>query len=284
MPTRLVDIHPHIISPDTIRYPITPLGGKRSGWSSERPITFEQLVAAMDEAGVAKAAIVHSSTTYGFNNEYLADVLAADKSGRFTGVFTIDVMAADAPEKMRYCFSRKMTGMRIYSGGSNITLDSRLDDARSFPAWECAQALGIPVAISLFPAKLAELLVLIKRFPKVKIIIDGLFKAPIAEGPPYSACAYLFDLAQYDNVHLKLATNNVRASRKDQATPETFFPRLVKEIGASRIAWCSNYPASKGTLKEIVGEAKAALACLSADEQEWIFHRTAESLYPALAG
>jgi len=34
MPTRIVDIHPHIISPDTRRYPITPLGGKRSGWST----------------------------------------------------------------------------------------------------------------------------------------------------------------------------------------------------------------------------------------------------------
>jgi L-fuconolactonase len=77
MPTKVFDIHPHIISPDTQRYPVTPLGGKRSTWSIERPITFEQLVASMDEAGVDKAAIVHSSTVYGYNDDYLADVIAA---------------------------------------------------------------------------------------------------------------------------------------------------------------------------------------------------------------
>jgi L-fuconolactonase len=33
----------------------------------------ETLIAAMDEAGVAKAAVVHSSTTYGFDNSYVVD-------------------------------------------------------------------------------------------------------------------------------------------------------------------------------------------------------------------
>src|SRR5581483_831038 len=58
----IIDIHPHIVSPDTKRYPLAPLGGKQSAWSSERPTTYQQLLQAMDEAGVAKAAIVHSST------------------------------------------------------------------------------------------------------------------------------------------------------------------------------------------------------------------------------
>jgi lipocalin len=32
----------------------------------------------------------------------------------------------------------------------------------------------------------------------------------------------------------------------------------------------------------MVNEAKAALACLPQKDQEWIFARTAQSLYPAL--
>ena len=40
-------------------------------------MTLEELMAAMDEAGVDKAAIVHSSTTYGFNNDYVVDAVAA---------------------------------------------------------------------------------------------------------------------------------------------------------------------------------------------------------------
>ena len=282
MPTKIFDIHPHIISQDTQRYPVTPLGGKRSTWSIERPATFEQLIAAMDEAGVAKAAIVHSSTVYGFNNDYVADAIAGHLD-RFAGVFSVDVLADDAPAKMRYWFGRNLTGLRIYSGGSNIKMDSRLDDPRSFPAWECAQELGITLCVSLFPAKLPELLVMIKRYPQVRVVIDGLMKAPIDEGPPYAGCDYLFDLARYENMYFKISTNNVRASRRGSATPDSFFPRLVSELGAHRLAWCGNYPASKGTLAEMVAEAKSVLSVLSAADQEWIFHRTAVTLYPALA-
>ena len=55
MPAGIYDIHPHIVSADTSRYPITPLGGKRSAWTVERPATFAQMIAAMDQAGVDKA-------------------------------------------------------------------------------------------------------------------------------------------------------------------------------------------------------------------------------------
>jgi len=52
MATKVADIHPHIISSDTRRYPLAPLGGEQSGWSQKRPVSFEQLIAAMDQAGV----------------------------------------------------------------------------------------------------------------------------------------------------------------------------------------------------------------------------------------
>ena len=60
-----IDIHPHIIASDATRYPLAPLGGHQSDWSRTRPVTLEELVAAMDEAGVQKAAIVQASTCYG---------------------------------------------------------------------------------------------------------------------------------------------------------------------------------------------------------------------------
>src|SRR5688572_16726997 len=109
MPAKILDIHPHIISNDDKRYPITPLGGKRSVWSAERPVTFEQMVAAMDKAGVDKAAIVHSSTTYGYDNSYAIDC-AATQPKRFTVVFSVDVLAPDAPEKIRFWNKRGGTG------------------------------------------------------------------------------------------------------------------------------------------------------------------------------
>jgi predicted TIM-barrel fold metal-dependent hydrolase len=73
----IVDIHPHVISPDPKRFPLNPLGGTQSTWSRDRPTPYEALVSAMDEAGVDKAAIVQASTAYGHDNSYVAEAIAA---------------------------------------------------------------------------------------------------------------------------------------------------------------------------------------------------------------
>lgn len=100
MPTRIVDIHPHVISADEKTCPRDPLGGMQSLGSREWPTSHEQLLAAMDEAGVAKAAIVHSSACCGFDNPYCMDAVAAHPE-RFTGVGSVDMLAADATDKIR---------------------------------------------------------------------------------------------------------------------------------------------------------------------------------------
>ena len=283
MPTRILDIHPHVITTDTERYPRAPLGGTQSGWSRDRPVTVLQLVAAMDEAGVHKAAIVQASTCYGYDNSYVADAVAAHPE-RFTGVFSVDVLAPDAPEKIRYWVGRKLTGLRLFTTGSTMPDQTTwLDDPKSFPAWASAGELGIPVCMQMKPSALPQLKVLIERFPNVRIVIDHLMRVPTEDGPPYAAAAGLFGLARYGNVYLKPTINSVRDATKGKATPESFFGRLVKEFGAARIAWGSNFPASEGSLKEILTASRAALAFLPSADQEWIFRGTAQTLYPALA-
>ncbi len=283
MAVKIIDIHPHIISKDEKKYPITPLGGKRSVWSSERPIDFESLVASMNEAGVDKAAIVHSSTTYGYDNSYMCDCIATQPK-RFTGVGAVDFAAPDASEKIRYWHAKRVTGLRIFSAGSTMEKQAdTLDDPKTFKAWETCEELKIPVVTQLRREGLFMLYTLVRRFPNVKIIVDHLMHVPRGDQPPYARAAFLFELAKYPNLYFKLSTNNVRFAKNDGATPETFFPKLVQEIPANRIAWGSNCPASKGTLKEMVDEARAALSCLKQGDQEWIFRKTAQSLYPALA-
>ncbi len=83
MASRVIDIHPHIISPDKEKYPQKPLFGIQSKWSAERPTPIEAMIKAMDEAGVDKQAIVHSSTCYGYDCSYVADSIA-----RFPKQFT----------------------------------------------------------------------------------------------------------------------------------------------------------------------------------------------------
>ncbi|HEY6720715.1 MAG TPA: amidohydrolase family protein [Burkholderiales bacterium] len=279
----IIDIHPHVISADTGRYPLAPLSGRQSDWSRERPVSFEGMIAAMDKAGVAKAALVQASTCYGHDNSYVADAVAA-RPKRFTGVFSVDVLQRDAPERIDYWVSRGLPGLRVFiAGHTTAAKNARLDDRRSFLAWEYAGRAGIPVCVQLRAAGLPQLVTVLERFPRVRVILDHMARPAIDDGPPYAAAASLFSLARYGNLYLKLSTHNVRESRAAKATPESFFKRVVGEFGASRIAWGSNYPASEGTLADILTEARSALAALPNRDRDWIFFRTAQSLYPALA-
>ncbi|WP_296557402.1 amidohydrolase family protein [Pigmentiphaga sp.] len=282
MKRRVVDIHPHIISTDTQAYPRDPLWGRQSSWSQERPASTEQLLRAMDEAGVARAAIVQASTCYGYDNSYVADAVAAHPD-RFTGVFSVDMLAADAPARIRHWAGSGLTGLRLFTAGSTVEGQmSGLDDPRSFPAWDCAADLGLPVCVQMRIAGVPQLRVLLARYPRVPIVLDHFFALPLDEGPPYASAQELFRLAAHPNVYLKLTPVILGKARLGQASPQSFFSRALAEFGASRIAWGSNFPATAGSLKTLLEEAQQALAWAGGDDLAWIFHRTAERLYPAL--
>jgi L-fuconolactonase len=283
MTATTIDIHPHIISNDPKRYPLAPLGGHQSDWSRTRPVTVEQLIAAMDEIGIQKAAIVQASTCYGHDNSYIADAVAAHPK-RFTGVFSVDVLAPDAPDRMRYWRDRGLTGMRLFTFGSTMSEQANwLDDQRSYPAWACASDLGLSICLQMSAKAIPQAISMVRRFPKVRIVLDHCARPTLEDGPPYNTAASLFGLARYANVYLKLTPRTFAESRRGQASPETFFPLLVSEFGASRLAWGSNYPSTEGKLPALLKVAREQLACLPPTDHEWIFAKTAQTLYPALA-
>lgn len=279
----LIDIHPHIISDDETRYPPAPLFGKRSDWSQERPSTVESLIAAMDAAGVAKAAVVHSSTTYGFDNRYVVDG-CRQYPDRLVAVGSVDMLADDVPAVIRSWADQGLAGLRIFTGGSTKDFDpSELDNPKSFRAWEMLAELDLPMCIQTGPIGLPQVRMLAERFPSVNIILDHLGRPEVLDGPPYSAAASLFELADLPNLYMKLTPRIFGDVKKGQASAETFFPMVVQAFGAHRLAWGSNFPTSPGTLAEILATAQAGLACLTPVERAWVFGKTAERLYPRLA-
>lgn len=279
----VIDIHPHIVSPDTKRYPLAPLGGTQSTWSSERPTTYEMLLKEMDAAGVDRAAIVHSSTAYGYDNSYVADAVSAVPS-RFTGVYSIDVLAPDTVKTFDYWLARGCSGMRLFTTGSTLPDQAKwFVDPKTYPFWEHAAANNIPVCMQMKQEGIPLLRQIIDRFPKVTIILDHLSRASFADGPPYAAAAEFFDLAKYKQVHLKVTPINVTPKSWGKATPEGFFGKVIDAFGASRIGWGSNFPNSVGTLAEILGAARRAFSFAKASDQDWIFGKTAQALYPVLA-
>jgi L-fuconolactonase len=279
----IIDIHPHIVSPDTKKYPLDPLGGTQSTWSTERPTTYDDLLRAMDDAGVAKTAIVHSSTAYGYDNSYVADAVAAVPS-RFAGVYSIDVLAPDVIKTFDYWMGRGCSGMRLFTTGSTLPDQATwFADPKSYPFWEHAAAKNVPVCVQMKQEGIPLLRQIMDRFPKVTMILDHLSQTPFKEGPPYKAADEFLALAKYKQVYLKITPINVTPKGGwGSGAPDTFFAKFIDAFGADRIAWGSNFPNSIGTMKEILTAAQKAFSFAKASDQDWVFGKTALTLYPVL--
>ena len=165
---------------------------------------------------------------------------------------------------------RKLTGLRLFTAGSTISGQAPgPGDPASLPAWDCAADLMLRVCVQM-------------RTAGLPIIIDHLLNLPLDDGPPYHEAEALYALSAYPNIYLKLTSLILKRAREGKATPESFFKQVFAEFGAPRIAWGSNFPASPGLLKDLLQDTQAALAWASANDQDWVFRKTAETLYPAL--
>jgi len=278
----IVDTHTHAISSDHVRYPLAPVGGKQSDWSAHRPADYDSLLAALDEAGIAHAMVVQASTAYGSDNSYVVDAVKAHPD-RFCGVFSIDVLAPDAVDKFKFWLAQGLSGLRLFLTGTTMPGQAGwLDDPRSYPVWEYAQANNISICLQMTAAGIAPLKKMLGLFPKVRVLLDHLARPDLAGGPPYASAQSLFDLAAYPGVYLKLTNRTITESGRGLSTPQAFFPKVLDAFGASRIAWGSNFPSAEGSLKDLLAEARAGLAMLPESDLKWIFGDTARAIYPEL--
>src|SRR6266853_1621214 len=140
----IIDTHCHVIATDTKKYPLKPLFGKQSDWSAEHPLDHPDMVAADQAAGIDKSVLVQASSAYAFDNSYVADSVAAHPK-RFTGVFSIDVVAPDAVAKMKHWMSKGLTGMRIFTSGStHAEQETFFADEAAYPSLQFASDQGLP--------------------------------------------------------------------------------------------------------------------------------------------
>ena len=281
--TQIIDIHPHVISPDTDRYPVNPIGGKQSNWSAKQPLTYDQLVADMDMAGVSKAAIVQASTVYGHDNRYVAEAVAAHPD-RFTGVFSADILADDVISTIEHWRGRGLTAIRLFTAGTTMQGQADwLNDPKSHQAWDYCAETNLPVCVQMRPQGITLLTEVLVKFPKLRIIVDHFARCTFDDGSPYHDAQPLWDLSRFSGVHLKLTHRALEAACEGQSDHKTFFDHLMRFYPADRIAWGSNYPAVGRPLGDVLAEARAALGHLAASDQRLILSGTAKSLFPSLA-
>jgi L-fuconolactonase len=279
----IVDAHCHIISEDPTRYPKAPIGGKQSEWAATRPVSAEGMVSRMDGAGITQAVLVQATTHYGYDNSYVLDS-SRRRPERFVAVGTVDPLRPDAAASLKAAVGDDgLAGVRLFTSGSTVPTQGEWFVApETFPFWEQADELGLPVCLQMrLGAATGQLVELLERFPGVKVLLDHIGYPDIA-GSPARAGAEVAQLGVHPGLHLKLTHRNLERLRDAGSQADDFLGPVVEAFGAGRIAWGSNLPAAEQSLPELRALAEDVLSGLPEKDRREIFAGTARRLYPGL--
>ena len=279
----IVDSHCHVLATDTDTYPRAPLGGKQSGWATDRPVTADQLLALMDATGIAQGMLVQATTAYGYDNSYVLDS-AARWPDRFVAVGTFDPLAADAAGRLQDLVERGVAGVRLFTTGSTVAEQGLwFADEATDEFWSAASRTGVPVCLQL---RLGEdtspvLAGLLARHPDAVVLLDHC-GYPEVRSSPAGAAEGLTALAKHPGLHLKLTHRTLEGLDDLGGRAVEFLDPVIDAFGADRIAWGSNCPAAEQPLGELRDLAERVLSPLMDNIRTDIFGGTARRLYPAL--
>ena len=275
----IIDTHVHVVAEDREAYPLNP-AGLPGAWYLEAPYSVEAFTDCMDAAGVAKAILVQPVGAYSFDNRYTADA-AASYPQRFASACCIDVNGADPAAELRYWIEQRgMQGVRLFA------LDGEgsgwLDQPIAQPLWECADALGAQVIVTVFAHQLPALSTVLTRYPQIRVSLDHC-GFPAVNGPPWRDSAALTDLVAFDNLYLKITTHLLNTVVEKGHSPAQWVEHLVRHFGADRLMWGSDFSQThNASYVELVDFARLAFSGLSEKDRNLCMGGTAASVWPSL--
>ena len=274
----IIDTHVHVVAADQKRYP-RKLAGAHTEWVRDLPA--ETMLQLMDNAGIDRAMAVQAYGAYEYDNSYAAQS-ALRNPDRLVSVCIVDPLHPQAPAQLTYWVKeRGVRGLRLFA----LTQpDSEwIDDPRTFPLWEEAASMAIPVCVCLKFRQVSRLRIALERFPAVPVALDHLGAPRLAEGPPYGTVRPLFELARFPNLYLKFSSVTFYSAATGKSTPGEFFRRLLDIFGPDRLLWGSNFPATYDRgLKEQLDLAREELSFLSEEVRRKLFAENSQALWPAL--
>jgi predicted TIM-barrel fold metal-dependent hydrolase len=271
----IVDAQTHVVSSDLVRFP------KRSDAYTWPATSAEAVIATMDAAGIDRSFLHQPYGVYGNDNRYLAEVVQAHPE-RFLAACCVDQIAPEGPDTLSDLVENQ--GFRalrlVWNQVPNV-----LADPRSYPLWQRAADLGIPVVIAAQLVDIPSLVTPLERFGNVRVALEHYWGNKLGD-PPYDLIAPVLDLARFPNLYLRVVSNHHTAARQGAGSPYEFFSLLAERFGTGRLIWGTNYPGhwdTAGTVPERLTLAQADLAFLGPEANAQIFGETALAFWPAAA-
>ena len=179
---------------------------------------------------------------------------------------------------------RKLTGLRLFTFGSTMAEPGRLarrpeilSGLGAAPAnWACRSACRCR------PRRFPQRAAWRERFPNVRIVLDHLARPVLDDGPPYAAAASLFALARLPE-HLSQAdAAHLRRGAQRQGDAGDLLCQARRRIRRVAAGLGLELSVERRPAARAAATARESLASLPQADRDWIFAKTAQSLYPAL--
>lgn len=201
-------------------------------------VTGDDMITAMDEAGVDAALLVSSITLYRYDASYALEAYLAHPD-RFAVIKPFNPASANVAEEIsEWAATQGVVGTRVL-------LDQKLDWAADDPGlnriFAASAECGLPLAVHA-PGQLPLVAKLAKRHPNTRVVLDHLgLTQPLTPPPPnepFADIANVIALAELDNIVIKISgactLSHMPFPYEDIWPPLT---KIFESFGAERCLW-----------------------------------------------
>jgi predicted TIM-barrel fold metal-dependent hydrolase len=171
----------------------------------------------------------------------------------------------------------------MYYEGKDDWLNARASDA----LWEKAAALDAIFNFFITTKQLTKLEDMIRRHPKVRVVIDHLARVDLKAADPLPEFRKLLALAKYPNVWAKVSELCVLSPSEKYPYRDTFewVKRLYETFGPERLMWGTGFPgatreeAGRPSLRQELDLIRKEIPFFTAADREKILGRNAARLW-----
>jgi len=247
----------------------------------------ERLQPEIEASGVTGSVLVQAADTYE-DTFYMLDV--AHNSDFVQGV--VGFVPLDRPSEAAMALKVFMKDP-YFKGVRNLTHNYADAKYESDDKWILRsevlttiakiEELGLPLDyVAINEAHLANVAVLAKRFPHLKIVIDHFAKPNIAGKVMEPWASQMAELGEYSNVYGKLSGLNTASSADWKVADwKPYVDHMVKAFGSHRILMGGDWPVIvlMNNYVEVWHAQLEVIKDYNEEDQSWIKSKTAKEVY-----
>ena len=239
----------------------------------------EDLRPHLNQSGIASTVLVQAAA-HPRETDYMLSL--ANKTDYIAAVIGwVDMQASNAPEEIaRLANNRYFKGIRPMI--QDIDDDNWMLNESLQPAFTALESRGLCFDALIKPQHLRALVILAKRYPRLKIVIDHAAKPNIAEGQFSQWAERITAFESQMNVYCKLS--GVVTEAGDRTSFSDLLPymqHIFDTFGPSRLMWGSDWPVLNlaTDYSGWVTTCESFLSRLSLPIQQQIWSETATNFY-----